>query len=131
VEWKWIQTRLRAHNESTATENGWLQQGVRRLTVEATKLREERDGALQRALQFQEKLGPLKLELTVSHKDVRQARIVNRELQKNVERLQEELGKVYLAQANLKKLVEKFRKKTKATIELATNSTARMIRTGG
>jgi ABC-type enterochelin transport system substrate-binding protein len=67
----------------------------------------------------------------VSHKDVRQARIVNRELQKNVERLQEELGKVYLAQANLKKLVEKFRKKTKATIELATNSTARMIRTGG
>jgi RNase H-fold protein (predicted Holliday junction resolvase) len=59
----------------------------------------------------------------VSHKDVRQARIVNKELQKNVERLQEELGKVYLAQANLRKLVDKFREKTKAEIEVATATT--------
>jgi hypothetical protein len=121
AEWKPIQTRLTADVESMAAENNRLQQEVGRLTAEATKLHEERDGDVRRALQFQEELGPLKLELTVSHKDVRQARIVNRELQNNVERLHKELGKkVYLAQANLRKLVDKFREKTKAEIEIAT-----------
>jgi hypothetical protein len=58
MELKRIQNRLMADVE------------VKRLTAEAAKLREEKDNVLQYAQQFQEELGPLKLELQVSHKDV-------------------------------------------------------------
>jgi hypothetical protein len=106
--------------KSTATENGRLKQEVAHLTAEVAKLHEERDGAIRRAGQFQEELGPLKMELVVSHKDVQKARSVNNEFRKNVEWLQEELGKkVCLAQANLRRLVDKFRAMTKAEIEVA------------
>jgi uncharacterized protein YlxW (UPF0749 family) len=115
VEWKRIQTRLMANMESTATENDYLQQEVRRLTAEATKLHAERDSTVRHAQQFQEELEALKMEPKVSHKDVRKAWAINRDLQKNVEWLQEELGKkMYLAQANLRRLVDKFQEKTKA-----------------
>jgi hypothetical protein len=61
------------------------------------------------------------MELAVSHKDVRKARSFNKELPKNVKRLQEELAKkLYLAQANLRKLTDSFREKTKVEIEVAT-----------
>jgi hypothetical protein len=79
IEFKRIQIRLTVDVESTATENDRLQQNVRRLTAKAMKIREERDGTIRRALQFQEVLGPLKLELKVTHKDVRRARAFNRE----------------------------------------------------
>jgi predicted translin family RNA/ssDNA-binding protein len=97
-------------------ENGCLQRDVGRLTVEATEIREEK---VRRAKLFQEKLGPLKMELKVSREVVRKSRAVNASLQKDVDQLRDELGKkAYLAQANLRKLIGKFREKTKAEIEL-------------
>jgi polyribonucleotide nucleotidyltransferase len=64
------------------------------------------------------------MELTVSQKDVRKAQSVKKQLQRNVERLQDELGKkVYLTQANLWRITGKFREKTKAKIEFATTTT--------
>jgi cell division protein FtsB len=59
--------------ESTAAKNSWLKQEVMRLTTEVAKLHDEKDGAIRRARQFQEELGPLKMELSVSHKDLRKA----------------------------------------------------------
>jgi predicted nuclease with TOPRIM domain len=85
AEWKRIQHQLRADMESTATENGQLQQEVGRLTTETAKLWEETDKAVQHASQFQEQLGPLKTELKVANKDARKSQAVNKDLQKNVE----------------------------------------------
>jgi hypothetical protein len=64
------------------------------------------------------------MELAVLRKDVQKARSVRQELQKNVDQLQEELGKkVYLAQANLRRIVDKFRENTQAEIVVATAMT--------
>jgi chromosome segregation ATPase len=101
-----------------------LQQEVVSLTAELTKLNEEKNSVVRRARQFQEELGTLNMKLAVLRKDVRKARSVRQELQKNVDRLQEELGKkMYLAQTNLRRIVDKFREKTKAEIEVATATT--------
>jgi hypothetical protein len=62
AEWKRIQTRLMADVESTAEENGRLKQAVESLTAETTKLKKEKEVAVQRARQIQEELGPLKME---------------------------------------------------------------------
>jgi hypothetical protein len=49
---------------------------------------------------------------------------LNIECQKEVDQLQDELGKkAYLAQANLKTIVDKFRDKTKTEIKVATTMT--------
>jgi F0F1-type ATP synthase membrane subunit b/b' len=64
------------------------------------------------------------MELKVANKDARETRALNRDRQKNVERLQEELEKnLYQSQANLRSIVDKFREKTKAEIELTTATT--------
>jgi hypothetical protein len=60
------------------------------------------------------------MELTVTKKDIRTVRSISNEHQKKVDRLRDELGKKYLAQANLKMIVDKFREKTKDEIEVAT-----------
>jgi chromosome segregation ATPase len=121
AEWKRIRTRLTADVESTFEENGRLKQAIASLTGEAAKLKDEKDGAVRRARQFQDELGLLKMELAVTKKDVRMARSVSNERQKEVDQLRDELGKKqYLAQANLKRIVDKFQEKTKAEIEVAT-----------
>jgi predicted nucleic acid-binding Zn-ribbon protein len=93
AKWKRIQHELTADVESTATENGRLKQEVGRLTAETGKLQEETYKAVKCALQFQEQLEPLKMELKVANKDARKTQALNKDLQKNVVRLQEELGK--------------------------------------
>jgi hypothetical protein len=61
------------------------------------------------------------MELSVALKDLRKARSISNERQKEINRLQEELGKkAYLAQANLKKIGNNFKDKTKDAIEIAT-----------
>jgi predicted nuclease with TOPRIM domain len=103
--------------ENTASENNQSKQEVGRLTAENVKLREEKDKAVQHALQFQEQLEPLKRELTVVNKSARKTQSLNQELEKNVVRLQDELGKKqYQTHANLRSIVDKFRTKTKAEI---------------
>jgi chromosome segregation ATPase len=52
VEWKRIQTRLTADVEITTDENARLKQEVASLTVETTKLKNEKDGAVRCAQQF-------------------------------------------------------------------------------
>jgi DNA repair ATPase RecN len=55
------------------------------------------------------------------NKSAQKTQSINRELQKDVVRLQEELGKKqYQAHANLRSIVDKFRTKTKVEIKLAT-----------
>jgi uncharacterized coiled-coil DUF342 family protein len=93
AKWKRIQTRLIADVESTANENGQLKQEVASLIAEAAKLKDEKDGTIRRAQQFQEELGPVKMELTMALKDLGKARSLNKERQKEVDRLQAELGK--------------------------------------
>jgi hypothetical protein len=57
----------------------------------------------------------------IINKDIRKAQSINKELQWNFEWLPDELGKtVYLAQANLRMITDKFREKTKAEIEVTT-----------
>jgi hypothetical protein len=103
AEWKQIQLRL------TTMENSRLQQDVERLTTKAIELREEKEHVVQRAQQFQNELGPLKMELKVSMEAVRESRAMNTSLRKDVDWLYDELGKkAYLAQTNLKKLIDKF-----------------------
>jgi hypothetical protein len=59
------------------------------------------------------------MELVVTKKDVRRARSISNQRQKEIDLLQDELGKqAYLAQANLKKIVDKFREKTNAEIQV-------------
>jgi archaellum component FlaC len=70
-EWKQIQHRLMAGVDGTAKENGRLQQEVGQLTAEFAKLREDKESAIRCSQQFQDELGPLKMELQVSQKDIR------------------------------------------------------------
>jgi hypothetical protein len=120
AEWKRIQTRLTADVESTTEENGQLKQAVECVTAETTKQKNDRDSAVRRAWQFQEGLGPVKMELSVALKDLRKAQSISNQRQKEIDRLQDELGKkAYLAQANLKRIVEKVREKTNAEIQVA------------
>jgi hypothetical protein len=124
--WKRIQTRLVADVESTTEENGRLKQVVDSLNAETKKLRQERDTAVRRHQQAQEDLGPLKIELSVAIGDWKNAMTIQGMQQKEIDRLTGELGKKsFLAQANLKKIVEKFREQTNAAIQLATATALR------
>jgi RNA polymerase-interacting CarD/CdnL/TRCF family regulator len=49
AEWKRIQTQLTADVESTDKENGRLKQEVASWTVEAVKLKDEKDDAVRHA----------------------------------------------------------------------------------
>jgi hypothetical protein len=76
-------------------------------------------------MQFQEQLELLKRELTVANKSARKSQSLNKELQKNVVQLQDEfVKKQYQMQANLRSIVDKFKTKTKAEIELTTATTS-------
>jgi predicted nucleic acid-binding Zn-ribbon protein len=71
--WKRIQTRLVAEVERTNKENGKLKQAVESRNVETGKLKQERDAAVRRNRQAQEKLGLLRLELSVAVADLKKA----------------------------------------------------------
>jgi hypothetical protein len=61
------------------------------------------------------------MELSVAVEDFKKAREIRDKQQKDVDRLTGELEKnTFLAQANLKKIVEKFREQTNAAIQVAT-----------
>jgi chromosome segregation ATPase len=122
--WKRIQTRFVADIESTTEENGRLKQAVDSLNAETKKLKQEWDTAVRRHRQAQEELGPLQMELSVAVGDLKNARQIQGTHQKEVDRLTGELRKkTFLAQGNLKKIVEKFREQTNAAIQVATATT--------
>jgi hypothetical protein len=61
------------------------------------------------------------MELSVAVEDLRKSQMFWNEQQKDINQLQAELAKkTFLAQANLKKIVEKFREQTNTTIQIAT-----------
>jgi hypothetical protein len=61
------------------------------------------------------------LELTVTIADLHKARSNGNTQQREIDRFTDELGKkTFLAQANLKKIVEKFREQTNAVIQIST-----------
>jgi hypothetical protein len=61
------------------------------------------------------------LELTVTIVDLQRARSNGNTQQWEIDRLTDELGKrTFLAQANLKKIVEKFREQTNVAIQIST-----------
>jgi hypothetical protein len=85
------------------------------------KLKSERDAAVRRQQQVREEIGPLKLELQVAFADLKTARLNSNVQHWELNRLTAELGKnTLLAQANLKKIVEKFRERTNAAIQVST-----------
>jgi chromosome segregation ATPase len=119
--WKRIQMRLVADVENTTKENDRLKQAVDSLNAETKKLKQEQDRAVRRHRQPQEELGPLRMELSVGVGDLKNARQIQRMQQKEIDCLMGELGrKRFLAQASLKKIVEKFREETNAAIQVAT-----------
>jgi FtsZ-binding cell division protein ZapB len=84
-------------------------------------VRKEREAAIRRHRQVQAELGIVKLELTVAKDNVQKARTSRDELMKENDQLRNELGKkAFSAQANLKRIVEKFREQTNVAIQAAT-----------
>jgi chromosome segregation ATPase len=119
--WKEVQTRLVAEVERTNEENGRLKQAIASQNAEMGKLKSERDAAVRRQQQVREEIGPLKLELQVAFADLKTARSNSNAQQWEINRLTAKLGKkTLLAQANLKKVVEKFREQTNAAIQVLT-----------
>jgi hypothetical protein len=87
-------------------------------------VRQEREAVIRRHRQAQAELGIVKLELTVAKDDVQKARAGRDEQMKENDRLRNELGKkAFSAQANLKRIVEKFREQTNVAIQAATATT--------
>jgi hypothetical protein len=69
-------------------------------------------------------LGPLLLELLVAVKDLKKAQANQHAQQWDIDHLMGELGKKsFFTLANLKKIVEKFREQTNASIQVATATT--------
>jgi chromosome segregation ATPase len=119
--WKRIQTRLVADVEQTTLENGKLTQALGKRRAAMDKLTQEKDAAVRRHRQVQEQLGPLRLELSVVTKDLEKARANRNAQQQEIDRLMGELGKKrQRVQANLRRIVEKFREQTNAAIQAAT-----------
>jgi chromosome segregation ATPase len=119
--WTEIQTRIVAEVEHTNAENIRLQQVITSRDAETGKLRSERDAAVPRHHQVREEIGPLKMELQVAVADLKKARSNSSAQQREITRFTAELGKkTFLAQANLKKIVEKFLEQTNAAIQVST-----------
>jgi predicted nucleic acid-binding Zn-ribbon protein len=115
--WARTQTHLVAEVERTTEENNRLKMAMASLNAETGKLKQERDAAVRRHRQVLEELGPLRLELTVTVADLQKTRSNVNTQQREIDRLTDELEKkTFLAQANLKKIVEKFREQTNAAI---------------
>jgi hypothetical protein len=89
--------------------------------AELDKERKEREAAERRHWQKQAELGLAQLELAVAKEDVRTARAGRDDMLKDNDRLWKELEKRALsAQANLKRIIERFREQTKVAIQMAT-----------
>jgi predicted nucleic acid-binding Zn-ribbon protein len=122
--WKQIQTRLVAEVERTNEESGRLKQAMASRNAETDKLKQERDAAVRCHRQAQAELGPLRLELSVAKDDLKKARESRDAQQKESDSLRSKLGKTtFLAQANLKKIVDKFPEQTNVAIQAATAMT--------
>jgi chromosome segregation ATPase len=119
--WKRIQSRLVADVEQAHEDNGKLNKALENRNAAMEKMAQERDAAVRRHRQAQEELGPLRMELSVATKDLKMVR-TNQNLQQwEIDRLMGELGKkTELVQANLKRIVEKFREQMNAAIQVAT-----------
>jgi uncharacterized protein YigA (DUF484 family) len=108
--WEQVQSRLVAEVERTNTENARLNQAMSDQQAELDKARKERDAAESRHRQRQEELGLAQLELAVAKEDVRTARASRDDIMKDNDRLRKELEKkAFSAQANLKRIIERFR----------------------
>jgi hypothetical protein len=119
--WEQVQDRLVAEVERTNAENARLHQAMSNQQAELDKDRKERDAAERRHRQRQAKLGLAQLELVVAKEDVRTARAGRDEMLKDNDRLRKELEKrAFSAQANLKRIIERFREQTKVAIQMAT-----------
>jgi chromosome segregation ATPase len=119
--WKHIETRLVSDVEGAYEDNGKLAQALANRNAETEKLAEERDVAVRCHRQAQEELGPLRLELSVATKDLKKVRVNQDAQQREIDRLMDELGKkTEMAQANLKRIVKKFREQTNAAIQVTT-----------
>jgi hypothetical protein len=69
-------------------------------------------------------LGLAQLELAVAKEDVKTARAGRDAIMKDNERLRKEIEKkAFPAQANIKRIIERFREQTKVAIEMATTTT--------
>jgi chromosome segregation ATPase len=119
--WEQVQSRSVAKVECTNEENIGLKQAMTVQNAELEKVRQEREAAIRRHRQAQAELGIVKLELTVAKDDVQKARAGRDEQMNENDRLRKELGqKAFSAQANLKRIVEKFREQTNVVIQAAT-----------
>jgi chromosome segregation ATPase len=115
--WKRILSCLVADVERAREENVRLTQAMASRNAKTKKLTQEREAAVRRHRQAQGELGPLRLELSVAVKDLKKARANQDAQQRDIDRIMGKLGKTSIvAQANLKKIVEKFREQMNATI---------------
>jgi DNA repair exonuclease SbcCD ATPase subunit len=119
--WEQVQARLVAEVERTNTENARLHQVMSDQQAELGKERKEREAAERRHQQSQVELGLAQLELTVAKDIVEKARASRNATVKENDRLRGQLEKrAFSAQANLKRIVERFREQTKVAIQAAT-----------
>jgi hypothetical protein len=122
--WEQVQARLVAEVERTNAENAGLHQVMSDQQAELDKERKEREAAECRHRQKQAELGLAQLELAVAKEDVQMARAGRDDMLKENDRLQKELGnRAFIAQANLKRIVERFRAQTTVAIQVATATT--------
>jgi chromosome segregation ATPase len=122
--WEQVQSRLVAEVERTNAENTRLNQAMSDQQAELDKARKERDAAESRHRQRQAELGLVQLELQVAKEDVWTARASRADIMKDNDRLRKELEKkAFSAQANLKRIIERFREQTRVAIEMATATT--------
>jgi hypothetical protein len=121
--WNRIQKCLVADVEQTTLENGKLTQALEKQWATMEKLAQERDAAVRHHRQAQEELGPLRMELTVATKDLEKARGTREAQQRENDRLRCALERrTDMVQANLKRIVEKFREQTNVAIQVATTT---------
>jgi hypothetical protein len=119
--WKRIETRLVADIEQTTQENRTIKQALEKRRTAMEKLQQEKDEAVRCHRQVQEQLGPLRMELSVVTKDLEKARANRKAQQQEIDRLLGELGqKRQRVEANLRRIVERFREQTSAAIQVAT-----------
>jgi chromosome segregation ATPase len=118
--WEQVQARLVAEVERTNAENTRLHQVISDQQAELDRERKEREAAERRHRQKQAELGLAQLELAVAKEDVRMARAGRDDMLKENDRLRKELGnRAFTAQANLKRIVERFRTQTTVAIQAA------------
>jgi multidrug resistance efflux pump len=92
--------------------------------VEVAQAQKERDAAESQHRQQQAELGIAQLELAVAKEDVKTARASRDAIMKDNDRLRKEIEKkAFTAQANIKRIIERFREQTKVAIEMATTTT--------